>query len=1124
MWYAQNLLSRLALVIALMLQCAILSPGVGVAATLGKTTVGNQTDTYNSNWINASRFVTGASAGTVTSMTVNVGNVAAAPNNAFQVAIYSDSSNSPATLIAQSTSNTLVSNSWRTVAISATLAPNTAYWLAYNTNGTSPSVNNLRYSSGGTSAWTNSGVAFNTWPANFGPSTKASVTFSIYATYTTGTPVPPTVSLTAPANGSSVFGTQAVTATAANAVGVQFKLDGANLGAEDTTSPYSVTWDTTTVVNGSHSLSATARSSTGVTATSSISVNVNNVVSPPYVPDQPILLITDPANAFTSYYTEILDSEGIKSYNVRELNQVDSALLDQYDMVVLGEMALGNPQVTMLTNWVNAGGKLIAMKPDKKLASLLGLADAYTTLSNAYLKVDTESAPGLGIVDETIQYHGTADRYNLNGAGLVATLYSNATTATLNPAVSIRSVGSSGGQAAAFSYDLARSVVQTRQGNVAWAGQQRDGIDGYTASEMFFGVSGEPDWNNLDKALIPIADEQQRLFANLILTMEQSNNPLPRLWYLPRRLKAAVLMTGDDEGAGGTANRFDIYLNQSPAGCNVADWECVRASSYIWNYTPISNSQVVSFTNQGFEIGLHVNTFCQPWGSPSMLAEMYSSGLAELLGIFPGLPSPSSSRTHCVEWDDWATQPKTKLANGIRLDTDYYYFPDSFVKGRPGYFNGTGMPMRFADVDGSIIDVYLATTQITDESGLDIENSINTMLDNAIGPEGYYAVITANMHTAYATSPGSDTIVAAAQARGIPVVSGRQMLQWLDARNASGLGAISWGNATLGFDVTGGANGLTGMVPMDSQAGRLATISRGSSSVNFTTATIKGIAYALFTATPGAYTASYTPDTTSPTIVSTTPEQGAINVSTATTVTFSASEPLDPATVTNSNAELRDHSGALVPAEVSYNSSNNSVVLTPSSSLLASTAYTATAKTGLRDLAGNALTVDNQVSFTTGMQPVGTLIGNNQVSNLNDTYNSNWINGSRFVNGASQNNITSMSVYVRGVDSAPNNKFQMAIYTDSNGSPGLLVASTAQGILTANAWNTLAIAASLSPNTAYWLTYNTNGSNPDVNNMAYGVGSNGQGAYTGSSVSFGTWPSSFGPRVLSTAVYSIYAQ
>ena len=32
--------------------------------------------------------------------------------------------------------------------------------------------------------------------------------------------------------------------------GVQFLLDGTPLGAEDTTAPYAVTWDTTTATNG----------------------------------------------------------------------------------------------------------------------------------------------------------------------------------------------------------------------------------------------------------------------------------------------------------------------------------------------------------------------------------------------------------------------------------------------------------------------------------------------------------------------------------------------------------------------------------------------------------------------------------------------------------------------------------------------------------------------------------------------------------------------------------------------------------------------------------------------------------------------------------------------------------
>ena len=129
-------------------------------------------------------------------------------------------------------------------------------------------------------------------------------------------------------------------------------------------------------------------------------------------------------------------------------------MLAGYDVAILGEMPLTAAQVTMLTSWVNAGGNLIAMRPDPQLGTLLGLASAGTTLANAYLAIDTSKPPGQGIVGETIQFHGTADRYSLAGATpaatAVATLYSNATTSTTNPAVTLRSVGSAGGEAAAF--------------------------------------------------------------------------------------------------------------------------------------------------------------------------------------------------------------------------------------------------------------------------------------------------------------------------------------------------------------------------------------------------------------------------------------------------------------------------------------------------------------------------------------------------------------------------------------------------------------------------------------------------------------------------------------------------
>jgi hypothetical protein len=91
---------------------------------------------------------------------------------------------------------------------------------------------------------------------------------------------PPTVSLTAPSDGATVSGTVTVAATASDnvgVVGVQFRLDGAPLGAEDTTSPYSVSWNTTTASNGSHLLIAVARDAAGNTTTDNgVPVTVSN--------------------------------------------------------------------------------------------------------------------------------------------------------------------------------------------------------------------------------------------------------------------------------------------------------------------------------------------------------------------------------------------------------------------------------------------------------------------------------------------------------------------------------------------------------------------------------------------------------------------------------------------------------------------------------------------------------------------------------------------------------------------------------------------------------------------------------------------------------------------------------
>jgi glucose/arabinose dehydrogenase/chitodextrinase len=94
---------------------------------------------------------------------------------------------------------------------------------------------------------------------------------------------PPTVSISTPAANSTVSGVVTVSAVASDSsgvAGVQFLLNGANLGVEDTVAPYAISWDTTVSANTTYTLAARARDTLGNTATVTISVTVANPIPP----------------------------------------------------------------------------------------------------------------------------------------------------------------------------------------------------------------------------------------------------------------------------------------------------------------------------------------------------------------------------------------------------------------------------------------------------------------------------------------------------------------------------------------------------------------------------------------------------------------------------------------------------------------------------------------------------------------------------------------------------------------------------------------------------------------------------------------------------------------------------
>jgi hypothetical protein len=394
-------------------------------------------------------------------------------------------------------------------------------------------------------------------------------------------------------------------------------------------------------------------------------------------------------------------------------------------------------------------------------------------------------------------------------------------------------------------------------------------VTGIRPDDLFYGARAgdvQPDWIDINKIAIPQADEQQRLLLNLITVMERDRMPLPRFWYLPFGEKAAVVMSGDDhspaQAPGGTVSHFERYKALSPAGCVVANWACVRSSSYVYPNSVITNAQAAAYTAEGFEVGLHPLVASCPATTmtESALAAFFVNQLASWRAKYTGVPPPVSSRTHCVYWPDWASNAKVELAQGIRMDANYYHFPGPWIGARPGFMTGAGFPMRFADTDGTPIDVYQGHTHINDEATSGYASFIASLLDNAVGAAGYYGTFGANMHTDNAAPhPGAEAIVSAALARSVPVISYKQLLDWTDGRNASTIRGLNWNSGTMTFVTTvgAGANGLQTILPVQGPSGTLTGVTCAGSPRSYTVQTIKGVPYAMFDAITGTCRATY---------------------------------------------------------------------------------------------------------------------------------------------------------------------------------------------------------------------------------------------------------------------------
>jgi hypothetical protein len=153
-----------------------------------------------------------------------------------------------------------------------------------------------------------------------------------YGSTPSGDTSAPSVSITYP-DGGTVGGTTGISAIASDnvgVVGVQFKVDGNAVGTEDTTSPYSINWDSASVANGSHTLTAVARDAAGNSTTSaSMVITVSN--TPPKPGDtngDDLVNITD-LSTLLSHYSANFPNADFNKDNIVNITDL-SILLSNY--------------------------------------------------------------------------------------------------------------------------------------------------------------------------------------------------------------------------------------------------------------------------------------------------------------------------------------------------------------------------------------------------------------------------------------------------------------------------------------------------------------------------------------------------------------------------------------------------------------------------------------------------------------------------------------------------------------------------------------------------------------------------------------------------------------------------
>lgn len=576
----------------------------------------------------------------------------------------------------------------------------------------------------------------------------------------------------------------------------------------------------------------------------------------------PILVLATNAE-FGAYTCEILRAEGFNEYRLDSLNdpKVSLQYLKHFNIVILSKTGVTPSQRTMFAEYLKEGGNLIAFVPDDQISGFFGIRAATEPVMDGYIKIDPNTEQGSGLAPTRMQFHGIANKHNLLGGKVIATLFTDKTPVTGFPGVVFNNYGK--GQTIAFLYNLPQSIALTRQGNPRLAGIEKDGIPGLRSMDMF--TDG---WLDTSNSTINQADEQMTLLSHCIEKLVSSAGPMPRFWYFPDTLKCLVTLTNDGE-----------YKSEKDFEPQFRDVDSLGAkmSLYIIGVDKVSEGWVKKWTSKGFEIAGHPDDTREA-GNPTWNS-MDSALLTRKKEIYSGYGLPM--RTNVNHWFVWCgkdsddrqefgSEARLEEKIGIELDINYAHYDMKSNQGEhylgplglnQGNFTGSGLVMKFADSRGKIINMYQQLNSVYDQEyneSHDPEGFFNCfkgLMDRSLHNE-VYSFISVKSHNDeyyFSKSPLMKMLTYAQQNK-IPVWTELNLLDFLKMKEEAKFSGLDWSGNQLKFKLSSHlkhSNGITFLLPVNHGDLRIRQIVVNNQNREFEQKIIKGFGYALVTVIPG---------------------------------------------------------------------------------------------------------------------------------------------------------------------------------------------------------------------------------------------------------------------------------